>query len=68
MNPVMMCSAEPIKRRYATHRNGTFARRGLKPTATIIRSLRDHVIELADVGEEIILTAEIQKTFEGIRI
>jgi hypothetical protein len=67
MNPVTMFSANPIKRRYATHGNGAFAHRGLKPTATIMRSLRDDVIEPAEWNEEAAaLAAKIQDNFERL--
>jgi len=46
-------TASPIiKRRYATQRHRPFTGRGLKPTATITRSLRDQDADLANAIPE----------------
>jgi len=59
-----------FKRRSATQHVWQTGNRGLKPTATITRSLRDQrTFELADVNQEAAAVAKkIQKNFEGLGV
>ena len=61
------CATPIIRRRSATQRIMIHDARGLKPTATIRRSLRDE--SQADLNQEATeLAKKIQKNFEGLGI
>ncbi len=59
-----------FKRRSATRDAFGFVDRGLKPTATVMRSLRDQCdVERADLNQEAaVLSKTIQKNFEGLGV